>query len=52
MSEFITGIKLTSTAELEQAGINKSETAKRITDAFFKQLFLDGFFTPIHILAI
>jgi ubiquinone biosynthesis protein len=34
--DYVTGIKITATAELEQAGINKSEAAKRIANAFFK----------------
>lgn len=42
--DYVTGIKITATAELEQAGINKPEAARKIANAFFKQLLLDGFF--------
>lgn len=42
--DFVSGIKITSKAGLEKAGINRREAAAGIAGAFFKQLFIDGFF--------
>jgi len=42
--EYLEGIKISATTALETAGIDRQKVAKRITDAFLKQLLLDGFF--------
>jgi ubiquinone biosynthesis protein len=42
--EYVEGIKITDTAKLDAMGINKVEATRKIANAFFKQLLIDGFF--------
>lgn len=42
--EHVDGTKITNEKELERQGANRPELARRITNAVFKQLLLDGFF--------
>jgi aarF domain-containing kinase len=42
--EFIEGIKITSVAELEAAGIDKHAVAQKLTEIFIAQILRDGFF--------
>lgn len=42
--EFIDGIKITSVAELERAGIDKHAVAQKLTELFCEQILRDGFF--------
>ncbi len=42
--ERVEGLKLTDYAALEAASINRSDLARRINQAFLKQIFIDGFF--------
>lgn len=42
--EYAEGIKVTSEKELTEANIDKSQLAKTITNAIFKQVLFDGFF--------
>ncbi len=42
--ERIEGIKINHYAALEQAGIDRAEVAKRVFNAYLKQVFEDGFF--------
>jgi predicted unusual protein kinase regulating ubiquinone biosynthesis (AarF/ABC1/UbiB family) len=41
---FMPGIKISRRAELVQAGIDPEAVARKLVEAFYKQLFLDGFF--------
>jgi predicted unusual protein kinase regulating ubiquinone biosynthesis (AarF/ABC1/UbiB family) len=41
---FMEGIKISRREELEEAKIDPYAVAKRLIEAFYKQLFLDGFF--------
>jgi ubiquinone biosynthesis protein len=42
--EFVEGIKITSIAELEEAGIDKHTVAQKLTEIFCAQILRDGFF--------
>lgn len=42
--EYVSGSKITTRKELREAGFNPSEIARRLVDAMFKQIYLDGFF--------
>lgn len=42
--EYVEGIKITNEKELDKKGADRPELARRITNAVFKQLLLDGFF--------
>lgn len=44
IQEYVEGIKITNEDELENQGADRPELARRITNAVFKQLLLDGFF--------
>ncbi len=41
---FMPGIKISRRVELEAAGIDPTATARKLVEAFYKQLFLDAFF--------
>ena len=41
---FMPGIKITHRDQLEAEGIDPEATARKLVEAFYKQLFLDGFF--------
>jgi len=41
---FMPGIKISRREELEAAGIDPYAVARKLVEAFYKQLFLDGFF--------
>ncbi len=41
---FMEGIKISHTNELRAAGIDPDQVARRLTESFYQQLFLDGFF--------
>ncbi len=41
---FMPGIKVSRRAELEAAGIDADATARKLVEAFYKQLFIDRFF--------
>ncbi len=42
--EYLEGIKISNSTALETAGIDRQKIGKRVTDAFLKQLLIDGFF--------
>lgn len=42
--EYVRGIKITHYAELEAAGIDRSQVARRLIRAYLRQIFRDGFF--------
>ncbi|MGL4651785.1 MAG: AarF/UbiB family protein [Caldilineaceae bacterium] len=42
--EFVVGIKLTKQAQIDAAGLDRSELASRFLSAIIKQLLVDGFF--------
>jgi predicted unusual protein kinase regulating ubiquinone biosynthesis (AarF/ABC1/UbiB family) len=42
--EWIEGVKITDFAAIDRAGIDRTELANRLSQAYFKQIFLDGFF--------
>ncbi len=42
--EYMSGIKINSLEKIEQVGLDRSELARRISNAVFKQLLIDGFF--------
>ena len=44
VTEFIEGIKITSVAELREAGLDPREIARRGAEVILKQIFVDGFF--------
>lgn len=42
--EDVGGIKITDYTAIEEAGINRTDVAKRLLDTYLKQVFEDGFF--------
>jgi predicted unusual protein kinase regulating ubiquinone biosynthesis (AarF/ABC1/UbiB family) len=43
-TEFIDGIKITSSEALEAAGLDRHKTARILANCYLNQLFIDGFF--------
>ncbi|RUM61472.1 MAG: AarF/ABC1/UbiB kinase family protein [Persephonella sp.] len=42
--EFVEGVKVSDTEKLKELGINTKDIAIKLTDAFFKMVFKDGFY--------
>lgn len=44
LMEWIDGIKISDFAALDRAGVDRNDLANRLNQAYFKQIFIDGFF--------